>query len=142
MEKAIQIPTPPWNMELAAARLQFEEEAWNTRDPEQVIEGYADNIDMRDGSAFINGRSQLKNFLVQKLADRIDFRLKLDLWGALKARMAVRFEAEWRDNSGQWFHAYGVQVLQFNERGQIEQRFASEEVVTVSANERKPLASD
>lgn len=124
-------------MDLAAERLKFEEEAWNTGDPERISEGYADGIEMRDGSAFINGKSQLRSFLVQKLAGQTDFRLRLDLWGALKGRMAVRFESEWRDPSGQWFHAYGVQVLQFNESGQIERRFASQEVVPVSPNERK-----
>lgn len=124
-------------MDLAATRLKFEEEAWNTRDPERISEGYADGIEMRDGTAFINGKSQLKNFLAQKLAGQKDFRLKLDLWGALKGRMAVRFESEWRDPAGQWFHAYGVQVLQFDERGQIERRFASQEVIPVLAGERK-----
>ncbi|GGB05315.1 DUF1348 family protein [Puia dinghuensis] len=137
MNKAIQFPTPPWDMDMAAERLKFEEEAWNTRDPERISEGYADNIEMRDGAAFVNDKNQLKSFLVQKLAHQSDLRLKLDLWGALKARMAVRFEAEWRDQSGQWFHAYGVQVLQFNESGQIERRFASQEVITVTTNERK-----
>jgi len=124
-------------MDLAAERLKFEAEAWNTRDPERISEGYADNIEMRDGTAFVNGKGQLKRFLQQKLADQTDFRLKLDLWGALKARMAVRFETEWRDRSGQWFHSYGVLVLQFNESGQIERRFASQEVIPVPNNERK-----
>lgn len=124
-------------MELAAERLKFEEEAWNARDPERIAEGYAGNIEMRDGTAFINGKSQLKSFLLQKLADQKDFRMKLELWGALKARMAVRFEAEWRDDSGQWFHTYGVEVMQFNESGQIESRFASQEFIMISTKERK-----
>jgi uncharacterized protein len=136
MEKTIQIPTPPWDMEKATERLKFEEEAWNSRDPERISEGYADNIEMRDGTAFINCKSELKSFLVQKLSDQKDFRLKLELWGALKARMAVRFEAEWKDQFGQWLHAYGVQVLQFNESGQIERRFASQEVITALTNEQ------
>jgi nuclear transport factor 2 (NTF2) superfamily protein len=130
MEKAIHFPTPPWDMDTAAERLKFEEEAWNTHDPERISEGYADNIEMRDGTAFVNGKDQLKSFLGRQLADQADFRLKLDLWGALKARMAVRFEAEWRDRSGQLFHAYGVQVLQFNDSGQIERRFASQEITS------------
>ena len=131
MKKAIQFPTPPWDMDLAAERLKFEEEAWNTQDPERISEGYADNLEMRDGAAFINGKSQLKSFLTRKLDDKTDFRVKLDLWGALKARMAVRFETEWKDRSGQRFHTYGVGVLQFNESGQIERRFASEELIPV-----------
>jgi nuclear transport factor 2 (NTF2) superfamily protein len=128
MVKAIQFPTPPWDMDKAAERLKFEEEAWNTRDPERISEGYADNIEMRDGTVFVNGKSELRRFLGRKLADQTDLRIKLDLWGALKARMAVRFEAEWKDQSGRSLYAYGVQVLQFNESGQIERRFSSQEV--------------
>ena len=128
MEKTIQFPTPPWDMDKAAERLKFEEEAWNTRDSERIAEGYADNIEMRDGTVFVNGRSELRRFLGQKLTDQADLRIKLDLWGALKARMAVRFEAEWKDHSGRVQHAYGVQVLQFNESGEIERRFSSQEV--------------
>ncbi|HEY4107519.1 DUF1348 family protein [Puia sp.] len=130
MEKAIKFPTPPWDMDLAAQRLKFEEEAWNTRDPERISEGYAGNIEMRDGTSFIGNKSELKAFLIEKLAGQKDFRLRLDLWGALKTRMAVRFDAEWRNDSGQWIHAYGVEVLQFNESGQIEKRFASQEHIT------------
>ena len=115
-------------MDKAAERLKFEEEAWNTRDPERISEGYADNIEMRDGTVFVNGKSELRHFLGQKLADQPDLRIKLDLWGALKARMAVRFEAEWKDPAGRSRHAYGVQVLQFNDNGQIERRFSSQEV--------------
>ncbi len=132
MEKAIQFPTPPWDMELAAQRLKYEEEAWNSRNPALITAGYADDIEMRDGSNFVNGKDQLKIFLTQKLTEQNDFRLKLDLWGALKARMAVQFEADWKDASGQSFHAYGVMVLQFNEGGQIEKRFASQETITMA----------
>ena len=136
MQKAIHFPSPPWDIDLAADRLKFEQEAWNSGDPEQISQGYADNIEMRDGGTFINDKHQLKSFLQQTLADRADFRLKLDLWGALKARMAVRFEAEWKDHSGQWFHAYGVQVLQFNEQGLIEKRFASQEAISILTSQQ------
>jgi len=115
-------------MDTAAERLKFEEEAWNTHDPERISEGYADTIEMRDGTDFVNGKSELKSFLGRKLAGQTDLRIRLDLWGALKARMAVRFEAEWKDQAGRPQHAYGVQVLQFNESGQIERRFSSQEV--------------
>jgi len=36
--------------------------------------------------------------------------------------------AEWKDHFGRPQHAYGVQVLQFNESGEIERRFSSQEV--------------
>lgn len=51
--KQTAFPTPPWDMETAAKRLTFEEAAWNSHDPERVLEGYADNIEMRDGVVFM-----------------------------------------------------------------------------------------
>jgi nuclear transport factor 2 (NTF2) superfamily protein len=137
MQKQKSFPTPPWDMEIAAERLTFEEAAWNTRDPEQIIQGYSDNVEMRDGVDFINGKEQLKQFLRRKFEKQLDYTLKLDLWGALKGRMAVRFESEWHDASGQWYRSYGVQVFQFNENGFAERRFASQETMTIAGSDRK-----
>jgi nuclear transport factor 2 (NTF2) superfamily protein len=137
MKATTQFPTPPWDMDTAAERLKFEEAAWNAHDPEQIAGGYADNIEMRDGLLFISGKEALKQFLREKLAKQLDFTLKLDLWGALKGRMAVRFEAEWHDASGVWFRSYGVQVFQFNEAGEAEKRFASQETLAIAAADRR-----
>jgi nuclear transport factor 2 (NTF2) superfamily protein len=127
MKTTDQFPTPPWDMDSASVRLVFEEAAWNTHDPEQIVKGYAENIEMRDGTSFIKGKEQLKQFLENKFKIQKNYQLKLDLWGALKGRMAVRFEAAWQDETGQSYKSYGVQVFQFNEYGLAEQRFASQE---------------
>ena len=120
--KHTNFPTPPWDMEIAAERLVFEETAWNSHEPDIILQGYADNIEMRDGVDFITSKQELRQFLKRKFERHLDFTLKLDLWGALKGRMAVRFEAEWRDASGQWYRDYGVQVFQFNDHGYVERR--------------------
>jgi hypothetical protein len=130
-------PTPPWDMETAAERLTFEEAAWNTHNPEQILEGYTNTIEMRDGVDFISGKEALRQFLQRKFEKQLGYTLKLDLWGALKGRMAVRFEAEWHDVSGQWYRSYGVQVFQFNDEGYAEKRFASQETVTIHQPDRK-----
>jgi nuclear transport factor 2 (NTF2) superfamily protein len=133
MKTTTQFPTPPWDMDIAAERLKLEEAAWNSHDPEQIAEGYAESIEMRDGLLFISGREALKQFIREKFSTQLGYTLKLELWGALKGRMAVCFEAEWYDASGQWFRSYGVQVFQFNETGHVERRFASQETLPVTA---------
>ena len=115
-------------MDTAAQRLIAEEAAWNSHDPEEIAAGYADSIEMRDGLSFVTDKQSLKEFLKEKFAKQLDYSVKLDLWGALKGRMAIRFEAEWRDASGQWFRSYGVQVYQFDATGLVERRFCSEEI--------------
>lgn len=123
--KQTTFPTPPWDLESAAQRLRFEEAAWNSHDPERILEGYADDIEMRDGVEFINGKNELRELLQRTFDEKLDYTVKLDLWGALKGRMAVRFEAEWHNAVGQWYRSYGVQVLQYNDAGYAERRFAS-----------------
>jgi nuclear transport factor 2 (NTF2) superfamily protein len=137
MKATTNFPTPPWDMETAANRLTFEEAAWNSHDAGQIADGYADTIEMRDGLTFISGKEQLKQFITEKLKTQLDYSLKLDLWGALKGRMAVRFEAEWHDASGQWFRSYGVQVFQYNETGLAEKRFASQETQAIAVSDRR-----
>jgi len=118
-------------MESAAERLLLEEAAWNTRNPERILEGYADNVEMRDGVDFINGKAAFRQWLQNRFEKQLDYSVKLDLWGALKGRMAVRFEAEWRDAAGKRYRSYGVEVFQFNEEGYAERRFASQEFMTM-----------
>ena len=137
MKATTQFPTPPWDMDIATERLQLEEAAWNSHDPEQIADGYAENIEMRDGLLFISGKEDMKRFIREKFTKQFDYTLRLELWGALKTRMAVRYEAEWRDASGQWYRSYGVQVFQFNETGHAEKRFASQETLTITTADRQ-----
>jgi hypothetical protein len=137
METTRKFLTPPWDMDTAASRLTHEATAWNLHDPQKISEGYSDTIEMRDGLAVVTSKEALKQFLREKFAQQLDYIVKLDLWGALKARMAVRFESEWRDATGQWFRSYGVVVYQFNETGLVERRFASQETTPIAIDDRR-----
>jgi len=128
--------TPPWDMDTAAERLIAEAAAWNSHDPERLAEGYADTFEMRDGLTVLTSKEALKQFVREKFDKQLDHTVKLDLWGALKTRMAVRFETEWHDAGGQWFRSYGVVVYQFNDTGLVERRFASEETTAIAAGDR------
>jgi len=137
MRTTQKFPTPPWDMDTAAERLTFETTAWNSHNIGNILAGYAENIEMRDGLSFINGKQELAAFIDDKLRNQQNYHLKLDLWGALKGRMAIRFEAEWQDAVGGWYKSFGVQVFQFNDEGLIEKRFASEVVTEITGVERK-----
>jgi nuclear transport factor 2 (NTF2) superfamily protein len=118
-------PLPPWDMETAAERLQIIENDWNTLDPEKVIANYTEDAEVRFGTEFLNGHEEIRQFLIRKWQQNLQFKLKLDLWGALKGRMAVRFEYEWSDAIGLSYKTYGVQVFQFDDNGYIQMNFAS-----------------
>ncbi len=119
------LPVPPWDMDSAAQKLALLEAAWNTLDAEQVAQFYTEDAEVRFGTEFLSGRTQVKDFVARLLREKPGFKLNLDLWGALKGRMAVRFTQEWQDTAGKAYKSYGVQVFQFNEDGYAEMNYAS-----------------
>lgn len=118
-------PFPPFTEETARQKVQMAENAWNTKDPEKVCMAYTIDTEWRNRDEFINGREAVKAFLQRKWAKEIDYRLKKELWAFTDNKIAVRFEYEWRDASGQWFRSYGNEMWEFNENGLMHRRFAS-----------------
>ncbi len=67
----------------------------------------------------------------------MDYRLKKELWAFRDNRIAVRFEYEWHDDSGQWYRAYGNENWEFDEAGYMKRRFASINDLPIQETERK-----
>ena len=128
---------PPFTQESAEAKLKINESAWNTRDPEKIAELYGPDAEWRDGINMIKGRPAIIAFLKAKFAKEADFKISKEIWGAKLAKNAIRFEAEWRDaKSGQWYHSYGVEVVLFDDKGIIIERYASRNDKPIKAGER------
>jgi len=125
MENKNNLPAPPWDMDSAAARLKMLEDDYNTQNAQKISENFTDNAEVRFGTVFLSGREAVRNFPLEEFSVKKSYRLTLDLWGALKGRMAVRFEISWADPHGQAYRSYGVQVFQFSEESLIEMNFAS-----------------
>jgi hypothetical protein len=135
MEK--RFPIPPFNMETALQKVQAAEDAWNTRDPERVALAYTIDTEWRNRTEFINGREEVKAFLKRKWAKELDYKLKKELWGFKDSRMAVRFEYEWHDDSGNWYRSYGNELWEFDEDGYMQKRFASINDLPIKEADRK-----
>ena len=130
-------PVPPFTFETAMQKVQKAEDAWNTKDPEKVSLAYTVDTEWRNRNEFINGREEVKAFLERKWEKEIDYKLKKELWAFSENRMAVRFEYEYRDQSGQWFRAYGNENWEFDEDGYMRKRFASINDLKIEESERK-----
>lgn len=137
MEK--KLPLPPFTLETAKQKIQAAEDAWNTRDPEKVSLAYTPDSEWRNRSEFLSGRDAIKIFLQRKWSKELDYRLKKELWCFMQNRIAVRFEYEWHDDSGQWFRSYGNENWEFAENGLMRYRFASINDLAIKAAERKLL---
>ena len=118
-------PLPPFTAESAAQKVRGAEDAWNSRDPDRVVKVYTEDTRWRNRSEFPVGRAEVRQFLARKWAKELDYRLIKELWAHDDHRIAVRFAYEWRDDTGQWFRAYGNENWEFDELGSMHRRFAS-----------------
>ena len=132
-------PFPPFNRETAAQKARMAEDAWNSRDPERVSLAYTEDSVWRNRSEFFQGRAAIVEFLKRKWAKESDYRLIKDLWAFSDNRIAVRFQYEWHDATGQWHRSYGNEQWEFTDTGLMQRREASINDVTISETDRRFL---
>ena len=135
MEK--RYPIPPFTIETATEKIQMAEDAWNSRDPQRVAQAYTVDSEWRNRHLFVNGREEIIKFLSGKWEKELDYKLKKEYWAHTDNRIAVRFEYEYRDLSGQWFRAYGNENWEYDEDGCMKRRFASINDLPISESDRK-----
>lgn len=129
-------PLPPFNEETAKQKVQMAEDAWNSKNPETVAQAYTIDSEWRNRTLFINGRKEIELFLADKWEKEKEYKLKKELWGFRENRIAVRFEYEYHNESGQWFRAYGNELWEFDENGLMRKRYASINDLAIDKKER------
>ncbi|HEX3892571.1 MAG TPA: nuclear transport factor 2 family protein [Terracidiphilus sp.] len=128
---------PPFtDPEVAARKVQMAQDLWNTRDPERVAAAYTEDTQWRNRIEFLDGRQAVIDFLQRKWAHELDYKLKKELWGFRNNRMAVKFQYEWHDSSGQWYRSYGNELWEFAPSGLMQRREASINDLAITAAER------
>jgi nuclear transport factor 2 (NTF2) superfamily protein len=130
-------PLPPFTAETAAEKARKAEDAWNTHDPVKVSLAYSEDSQWRNRAEFFQGRARIVEFLTRKWARELDYRLIKELWAFHDNRIAVRFQYEYHDDSGNWFRAYGNENWEFDENGLMRRRQASINDVPIKPSERK-----
>ena len=130
-------PVPPFTEETARQKVQAAEDAWNSRDPERVAAAYTKDSQWRNRDEFLSGREEIVDFLTRKWARELDYALRKDLWAFTADRIAVRFQYESRDASGQWWRSYGNEQWEFDAEGYMRRREASINDVAIDESERR-----
>jgi nuclear transport factor 2 (NTF2) superfamily protein len=118
-------PLPPFTADTARVKVRLAEDAWNTRDPDRVVQVYTEDTRWRNRAEFPVGREEVRAFLRRKWNRELDYRLIKELWANDRDRIGVRFAYEWHDDSGHWFRSYGNENWRFNEQGLMTHRYAS-----------------
>jgi nuclear transport factor 2 (NTF2) superfamily protein len=130
-------PLPPFTLETAEQKVRMAEDAWNTRDPERVALAYTEDSRWRNRAEFFTGRPAIVAFLKRKWAKELDYRLIKELWAFHGNHIAVRFQYEWHDDSGNFFRAHGNEQWEFDQNGLMRRREASINDVSITASERR-----
>jgi uncharacterized protein len=130
-------PLPPFDSESAAAKVQAAEDAWNTRDPERVAGAYTVDSVWRNRDTFVTGRAAIIEFLTAKWDRELDYALRKNLWAFAGNRIAVRFQYECHDPSGQWWRSYGNELWEFDDHGFMARREASINDLAIDESQRQ-----
>ena len=133
----IRPPLPPFTRETAIEKVRAAEDAWNTCDPRRVSLGYTVDSKWRNRSEIFEGRDEIVAFLTRKWRHELEYRLIKELWAFTDDRIAVRFAYEFRDDSGNWFRAYGNENWEFDKNGLMTHRHASINDLPIREVERK-----
>lgn len=128
---------PPFTDETARAKAQSAEDAWNTRDPERVALAYTEDSTWRNRDTFVTGRAEIIALLRQKWERELDYALRKEVWAFTGNRIAVRFQYESHDASGQWWRSYGNELWEFNEEGLMHRREASINDLAIDESTRR-----
>ncbi|WP_231605519.1 nuclear transport factor 2 family protein [Synechococcus sp. CBW1006] len=112
------------------------ENAWNSRDPAKIALAYSEDSVWRNRSEFIQGRQEIEAFLKRKWARELDYRLIKEVWAWHDNRIAVRFQYEFHDDSGNWFRAHGNENWEFDDQGLMRRREASINDVPIRESDR------
>jgi nuclear transport factor 2 (NTF2) superfamily protein len=132
-------PLPPFTFDSALSKVQAAEDAWNTRDPQRVALAYTRDTVWRNRSESIVGREAVVDFLTAKWERELDYRLRKNLWAFDANRIAVRFQYEWHDATGQWWRSYGNELWEFADNGLMSRREASINDVAVTPDELRVI---
>ena len=130
-------PLPPFVEQTAIEKVRLAEDGWNSRDPAKVALAYSADSQWRNRAEFFSGREAIEAFLTRKWTRELDYRLIKELWAFTDNRIAVRFAYEFRDDSGQWFRAYGNENWEFEANGLMRRRIASINEHPIAKADRK-----
>lgn len=128
---------PPFSDASAKLKVQRAEDLWNTRDPARVALAYSEHSTWRNRNEFVRGREAIERLLGRKWRRELDYRLRKKLFTYSGNRIAVSFEYEYHDDSGQWFRAYGLEHWTFDQDGLMSRRDASINELPIREEERE-----
>jgi len=91
----------------------------------------------RNRGTHVTGREEIVKFLTAKWQRELEYALRKELWTVGGNRIAVRFQYESRDATGQWWRSYGNELWEFDDNGLMSRREASINDVAIDEKDRR-----
>jgi uncharacterized protein len=129
-------PLPPFDSATAVQKVRLAEDAWNSRDAQEVAGAYTVDSRWRNRAEFVTGRDEIVAFLTRKWQRELEYRLIKELWAFEGNHIAVRFAYESHDDSDNWFRSYGNENWEFDEFGLMRRRHASINDLPIAKDDR------
>lgn len=130
-------PVPPFTDVTAWQKVKAAQDAWNSKDLDRVVLAYTEDCEWRNRSEFLKGREAIREFLSKKWEREQGYVLRKYLFAHSENRIAVCFEYEYHDASGQWYRAYGNENWEFDHQGLMRKRIASINEAPIAEGERR-----
>jgi nuclear transport factor 2 (NTF2) superfamily protein len=132
------LPIPPFTQDTALAKVQAAEDAWNTRDPEKIVQLCSPDCVWRNREDSFLGRAAIEYFFKRKWVLVSKSRLTKELWAFTDNRISVRFECEWQHaRTDQWFRSHGNEHWEFDADGYMKRRDMSANDVPITESDRR-----
>ena len=105
--------------------------------PQRVAGAYTVDSVWRNRDRFATGRDEIVALLTDKWERELDYALRKSLWAFGDNMIAVRFQYECHDASGQWWRSYGNELWLFDEHGLMSRREASINDIAITEADRR-----
>ncbi|RUS18277.1 hypothetical protein BC937DRAFT_88967 [Endogone sp. FLAS-F59071] len=119
---------------------------WNSRNPEQVAKAYTEDCLWRNRDNFFAGHEAIVQFLTDKWAKELGYRLRKELFAFTDNKIAVNFWYEFHDENGQVIKClyatisvvatYGLEHWTFDKDGIMEHRQMSANNISITDEQR------
>ncbi|MEQ8858483.1 MAG: DUF1348 family protein [Pseudomonadales bacterium] len=128
---------PPFSESSARHATRLAEAAWNTRDPDLVVLGYAPDALWRDRGQTLSGRDAIRAYLERKWRHELHQRTAMALSSHTVNRISVRVQSEWQHSrTGQWYRTSGTEHWEYDDSGLIQKRDANPDDEPIGAGDR------
>ncbi len=129
---------PPFSRSSAIEVTRRIENAWNSREPELVVEWLSHDAEWQDRGQSLIGHDAIRTFVATRWRQELHQRTSLEIQSHAASRIHVRAEREWQHaRTGQWYRTTGEERWSFDPRGLIHRREAAGDDEPIGSGDRR-----